>query len=108
MALAGRALGASPSALSRPATSASQDNPPALDRATLMRRAHAIARQGRPHMASYRAAFAYGLRAAWSDLRARQEHRVRFAGYAPRTLTPGQIAASERATQRCGSSYMPF
>jgi hypothetical protein len=108
MALAERALSTSPSALSRPATDAPQLNLPALDRAALMRRAHQIARQARPHMASYRAAFAYGLRTAWSHAKARQEHRTRFAGYVPRILTPDQIAASRAATQRCGASYMPF
>jgi hypothetical protein len=65
MAEAERALSTSLSAVSRPATSASQANPAAIDRAALMRRAHAIARQARPHMASYREALAYGLRAAW-------------------------------------------
>ena len=45
MAEAERALSTSLSAVSRPATSASQANPAAIDRAALMRRAHAIARQ---------------------------------------------------------------
>jgi hypothetical protein len=54
-------------ALSRPANSAPQVNPP-LDRPALMRRAHQIARQARPHMPSYRAAFVYGLRAQAPDL----------------------------------------
>jgi hypothetical protein len=44
------ALSTSPSALSRPANSAPQDIPAALDRAAIMRRAHAIAQQARPHM----------------------------------------------------------
>jgi hypothetical protein len=64
MAEAGRANSTSLFALSRPATSASQPNP-AIDRAGLMRRAHQIARQARPHMASYRELLAYGLKAAW-------------------------------------------
>ncbi len=32
---------------------------PAIDRSAIMRRAHAIARQARPHMASYREALRY-------------------------------------------------
>jgi len=36
--------------LSRPANSAPQVIPSALDRAAIMRRAHAIAQQARPHM----------------------------------------------------------
>jgi hypothetical protein len=86
----------------------STERPPALDRAALMRRAHTIARQARPHMASYRAAFAYGLRTAWSHAKARQEHRARFAGYVPHILTPDRIAASRAATRRCGASMIPF
>jgi hypothetical protein len=83
-------------------------NMPSIDRAAVMRRAHQIARQARPHIPNYREALAYGLRTAWSDAKARQEHRERFAGYVPCTLTPDQIAASRAATRRCGSSYMPF
>jgi hypothetical protein len=108
MALAERALSTSPSALSRPADGASQANHSPLDRAAVMRRAHAIAGQARPHMPCYRAALAYGLRAAWSDAKARQEHCARFAGYVPRTLTPHQIAANRAATARVGRSMMPF
>jgi hypothetical protein len=76
-------------------------NMPSIDRAALMRRAHQIARH-------YREALAYALRTAWSDAKARQEHRERFAGYVPCILTPDQIAASRAATRRCGSSYTPF
>jgi hypothetical protein len=108
MAKAERALSTSPSALSRPATSVSQDNPPALDRAALMRRAHAIARQARAHMPSYRAAFAYALRAAWGLLATRREFAAVRARVTPRILTADQRAASERATRRCGASMMPF
>jgi hypothetical protein len=95
-------------ALSRSTNDASQINLPTIDRAAVMRRAHAIARQARPHVPCYRAALAYGLRTAWSDAKARQEYRARFAGYVPRTLTPHQIAASRAATARVGRSMMPF
>jgi hypothetical protein len=94
--------------LSRPATSASQVNHPAIDRAALLRRAHQIARQARPHMGSYREALAYGLKAAWGMLATRREFTEVRARVAPRVLTPKQIAASRAATRRCGSSYMPF
>jgi hypothetical protein len=63
MAEAERANSTSPSALSRAATDASQINHPTIDRAALMRRAHQIAKQARPHMASYREALYYGLKA---------------------------------------------
>jgi hypothetical protein len=86
----------------------STERPPALDRAGLMRRAHAIARQARPHMGSYRAAFAYGLRAAWGLITTRREFAQVRARVAPRVLTPDQIAASRAATRRCGASMMPF
>jgi hypothetical protein len=79
-----------------------------IDRSALMRRAHAIARRARAHMASYREAFAYALHTAWSDAKGRQEHRQRFAGHVPRILTAKQLAASRYATRRCGASYMPF
>jgi hypothetical protein len=81
---------------------------PALDRAALMRRAHAIARQARPHMPSYRAAFAYGLRAAWGLITTQREFAQVRTRVTPRVLTADQIAASRAATRRCGSSYMPF
>jgi hypothetical protein len=106
MALAERALSTSLPALSPTTRSISQVNLPALDRATLMRRAHAIARQGRPHMASYRAAFAYGLRAAWGLVATRREFAQVRARARPVIHTADQIAASRAATRRCGSSYM--
>jgi hypothetical protein len=48
------------------------------------------------------------MRCAWADVKARAEHRQRFAGYVPRPLTTKQIADSRYATRRCGASYMPF
>ena len=72
MAQAERANSTSPSALSRPATSGSQSKP-SIDRAALMRRAHQIARQARPHIGSYREALSYGLKAAWGLIATRCE-----------------------------------
>jgi hypothetical protein len=73
-----------------------------------MRRAHQIARQARPFMASYAAALQHGLKAAWGLITTRREFAQVRARVTPRTLTPDQIAASRAATRRCGSSYMPF
>jgi hypothetical protein len=81
---------------------------PTIDRRALMRRAHAIAKQARPHMPSYREALAYGLRAAWGLLATCREFAAVRARVQPRVLTAEQRAASERATRRCGASYMPF
>jgi hypothetical protein len=77
---------------------------PAIDRSALMRRAHAIARKARPHMASYREALAYGPRAAWGLVATAREFAAVRARVAPVTHTAEQIAA----TRRCGASYMPF
>jgi hypothetical protein len=96
------------SALSRPTTNAPQVNLPALDRAALMRRAHAIARQARPFVASYAAALQHGLKAAWRLIATRREFAQVRARVLPVILTADQIAASRAATRRCGSSYMPF
>ncbi len=81
---------------------------PPIDRSALMRRAHQIARQARPHMASYREALAYGMRAAWGLVATSREFAMLRAQVAHRTVTPEQIAASRAATRRCGTSYMPF
>jgi hypothetical protein len=70
--------------------------------------AHLIARRFRDIMPSYREALAYGLKTAWADAKARAEHRERFKDFVPRVLSPEERAASERATRRCGASYMPF
>jgi hypothetical protein len=94
-----------PSGLStkRPAV----DLPP-IDRSALMRRAHQIARQALPHMASYREALQHGLRAAWGLVATSREFAALRAQVAHRTVTPDQIAASRAAARRCGASYMPF
>jgi hypothetical protein len=75
MAEADRANSTSLSALSRPATSASQSNP-SIDRAALRRRAHQIARQARPHMGNYREALVCGLKAAWGLVAVPARRRV--------------------------------
>jgi hypothetical protein len=99
-----------------PALSPPRDsNPPAsstshapIDRAPLMRRAHLIARRFIGILPNYRACIAHGMRCAWADAKARREHRQRFASFVPRVLTAEERRASERATRRCGASYMPF
>jgi hypothetical protein len=94
--------------LSPPANSASQVNLPAIDRRALMQRAHLIARRFIGILPNYRACLAYGMRVAWADAKARQEHKLRFAGFVPRVLTAKQIADSRYATRRCGRSYTSF
>jgi hypothetical protein len=83
----------------------SSTNPAPIDRRGIMQRGHLLARRFRDLMPDYRAALAYGLRVAWNDAKARQEHRQRFAGYVPRPLTAKQIADSRYATRRCGASF---
>jgi hypothetical protein len=70
-----------------------------------MQRAHLIGRRFLGILPNYRACLAYGLRCAWNDEKARQEHRKRFAGYVPRALTAKQMAESRYATRRCGASF---
>jgi hypothetical protein len=77
-----------------------------IDRRALMRNAHRIARQARPHMASYRQALAYGLRAAWGLISTSREFAAVRARVAPVVHTAEQLAASRAATRRCGSSYI--
>jgi len=79
---------------------------PPIDRAALMRNAHEIARRMRPHHATYRAAFAYGLRAAWQQVQVRRSFAMINAQVAPRVHTAAAWAASRTATRRCGASYM--
>ncbi len=96
------------SALSPPGGSApptSSTSPASIDRATVMKRAHLIARRFIGVLPNYRACIAHGMRCAWADAKARQEHRQRFAGYVPRPLTATQIADSRYATRRCGASF---
>jgi hypothetical protein len=79
---------------------------PAIDRRAVMQNAHRIARQARPYMANYREALAYGLKAAWDQLKVAQSFAAVRVRVQPRTLTADQIVASRAATRRCGSSYM--
>jgi hypothetical protein len=79
-----------------------------IDRRALMRHAHKIARDFRPFMTNYAAALQYGLKAAWGLIRTRREFGEVRARVKPRILSPAERAASERATRRCGASYMPF
>jgi hypothetical protein len=82
-----------------------KDLPP-LDRAALMRDAHLIARGAQGHFATYREALAYGLFAAWKSAIVRREFQSlsRQVGQPATPLTAKDIAASRRATRRCGSS----
>jgi hypothetical protein len=82
-----------------------QGNHPSVDRSGLMKRAHLMARRFIGILPNYRACLAHGLRCAWADAKARQEHRERFVGYVPRALTPKQIADSRYATRRVGASF---
>ena len=79
---------------------------PALDRAALMRDAHRIAKAFRRHFQSYREALAYGLTAAWKSVTVRREFQSLNlqAGKPAVPFTGAQIAASRRATRRCGAS----
>jgi hypothetical protein len=96
----------SPQRDSNPPTSST--TPASIDRRALMRRAHLIARRFIGILPNYRACIAYGLRCGWADAKARHEHRERFKHIVPRALPPEERRASERATRRCGASYMPF
>jgi hypothetical protein len=81
-------------------------NYPAIDRSALMRDAHRIAKASLSHFDGYRAAFSYGLRAAWMAAKSRQTIRAlaEQAGQPATPFTAAQIAASRAATLRCGAS----
>jgi hypothetical protein len=83
----------------------SSTTPASIDRRALMRRAHLIARRFIGILPNYRACLAHGMRCAWADAKARQEHRERFEGFVPRVLTAKQFADSRYATRRCGASF---
>lgn len=79
---------------------------PSIDRSALMRAAHQMAKRMRSHFNSYREAMAYGLAAAWRQVKATstmQSLALQVARPAA-PLTAAQIAASRQATRRCGSS----
>jgi hypothetical protein len=77
---------------------------PPIDRAALMRAAHAVARQFRAHYASYGEALSYGLGAAWRQVKAARTIQSLRAQVAPVQHTVAQLEASRRATRRSGSS----
>jgi hypothetical protein len=108
VAEAERALSTDSDALSRPANSAPHVKHPAIDRRVVMTRAHIVAKRFRDLMPSYREALAYAFKTVWADIKARAEDRERYKHIVRRVLTPDERAASERATRRCGASYMPF
>jgi hypothetical protein len=96
----------SPQGDRNPRTSSTTHAP--IDRAAIMRHAHKIARDVRCFMPSYAAALQHGLRAAWGLIRTRREFAEVRARVKARVLTPEERRASERATRRCGASYLPF
>jgi hypothetical protein len=77
---------------------------PPLDRRALMQSAHRIARNARRHFASYAQALAYGLKAAWQQVKVARDIAMIRAQIKPREYTAADWAASTRATRRCGSS----
>jgi len=79
---------------------------PPIDRRALMQNAHRIAARMRPHMGSYREALAYGLKAAWAQINVARSIMSLNMQVRRREYTAAEIAASRRATRRCGSSYM--
>lgn len=76
-----------------------------IDRAALMRNAHRIAANMRPHVASYREALAYGLRAAWQQVQVRQSFAMLRAQVKPRAFTASDWAASRHATPRAVAAH---
>jgi hypothetical protein len=79
---------------------------PPIDRRALMANAHRIAARVRPRMASYREALAYGLRTAWQQVAVARSFATLRAQVTPRQHTAADLAASQQATRRCGSSFM--
>lgn len=80
------------------------DDYPAIDRATLMRDAHRIARDFRPHYDSHRQALAYGLCAAWGQVKVAREITSLRAQVARVEHSAAELKASRAATRRTGSS----
>ena len=77
---------------------------PPIDRRALMQNAHRIASNARRHFASYAEALAYGLKAAWQQVKVARDFAMIRAQVKPREYTAADWAASTRATRRCGSS----
>jgi hypothetical protein len=83
-------------------TSRRPDNFPTLDRSALMRNAHRIARGFRTHFGSYGAALAYGLSAAWGQIKsARTIQSLALQVARPAApFTAAQIDARQRIAPR--------
>ena len=77
---------------------------PPIERAALMRAAHATARKFRQFYATYREALAYGLGAAWAQAKSNRDLQSLRRQAAPVQHTAEQIKASRAATRRAGSS----
>jgi hypothetical protein len=77
---------------------------PPINRGALMRDAHRVAKQFRAHYGSYRDALAYGLSAAWAQVKATRNIQSLALQVGPAQHTAAQIKASRAATRRCGSS----
>jgi hypothetical protein len=83
-------------------TSRRPANFPPLDRSALMRNAHRIARSFRSHFGSYRLALAYGLGAAWGQIKsARTIQSLALQVARPAApFTAARIEASPRPFRR--------
>jgi hypothetical protein len=79
--------------------------PPWINRGALMREAHRIAREVRKLFDSYRVALAYGMGAAWAQVKVARDQTVLRSGVC-RTYSPREWTRSRRATRRCGGSVM--
>jgi hypothetical protein len=84
---------------------------PPIDRARLLRAAHAIARQFRAGFATYAEALSYGLRAAWAQVKVARTFQSLRAQVAPVQHTPprSRQAGVPRgaAARRCGPPDHP-
>ena len=72
-------------------------------RGAFMREAHRIAREARDLFESYRAALAYGMQAAWAQVKVARDTQAVIAGLAHRAYSP--LKFSRCATRRCGASF---
>lgn len=85
-------------------TSQRPDNYPTIDRAALMRHAHALAKQMRARFATYREALSHALRAAWRQAKLTQ----RINSLAQQAAPGASIAATKRpGAWRCRSA-LPY
>jgi hypothetical protein len=67
--------------------------------------AQAIAHKARAHFGTPREALAYGLTAAWAQVKARRSIQSLSLQVRRQPKTPRELAASIRATRRVGSSF---